>query len=82
MDKYRLRHSSSVFTVTYRCDIGPDPVIDAAEEIGCEVIYEYQNFCGIAIKRPRRRSLDETMRYFQKVEGVISVSYDEFLQPH
>ncbi len=50
------------------------------KEYGCEIIYEYNSINGMALKKPNDKSLEETMSFFKKVSGVISVEYDHIIR--
>ena len=69
-------HSSTVFLVTYDAEVGKGPLLEAVGEYGCKVIYDYRSFNGMAIRKPDDKGLEETMRHFRTVKGVLSVNYD------
>ena len=53
------------------------PLKKAFAEYGAEIIYEYKNFNGFAIKIPKEKSLEEAKTHFSKLKGVLSVEKDE-----
>lgn len=69
-------HSPSAFIVTYDKEVGKEPLTKAIEAYGAEIIYDYNIITGMALKKPEKRTLEETMEYFRAVEGVVSVEYD------
>ena len=69
-------HSPSVFIVMYDIEVGKEPLLKAIKKYGSEIIYEYNIISGMALKKPDDKSLEETMQYFKKVKGVLSVEYD------
>lgn len=69
-------HSPSVFIVTFDPTVGKEPLLAAIKEYGAEIVYDYKIISGMAIKKPARKSLEETMRHFRSVKGVLSVEYD------
>lgn len=69
-------HSPNVFLVMYDAEIGKEPLQKAIKEYGCEVIYDYNIINGMALKKPDNKTLEETMQYFKKVKGVLTVEYD------
>lgn len=81
-------HSPNVFLVMYDTDVGKTSLLDAIKAYRCDVVYDYKIINGMALKKPDDKSLDETMRYFRGVKGVLSVEYDrinhlvEPVKPH
>ena len=69
-------HSPSVFIVTYDKEVGKEPLMKAITTYGAEIVYDYSIITGMALKKPEKRTLEETMEYFRAVEGVVSVEYD------
>ncbi len=69
-------HSPSVFLVMYDGEVGKEPLLKAISEYGCEIIYDYHIINGMALKKPDVKTLEETMAYFKKVKGVLTVEYD------
>ena len=74
--EYVPEHSPNVFLVMYDAEIGKEPLLEAIREYKVEIIYDYSIIPGMALKKPEDKSLEETMRYFKTVEGVLSVEYD------
>lgn len=52
-------------------------ILKAAKKIGAEVVYTYQNFNAVALRKPDTWSLERTKAYFEHVKGVLQVSYDQ-----
>ena len=75
-DGYVPENSESVFLVMYDAEVGKAPLQKAIEDYGCEIVYDYNIITGMALKKPEDKTLEETMEYFRKVEGVTSVEYD------
>lgn len=81
-------HSPNVFLVMYDTEVGKTSLLDAIKAYRCDVVYDYKIINGMALKKPDDKSLDETMRYFRGVKGVLSVEYDrinhlvEPVKPH
>ena len=71
-----IEHSPNVFLVMYDAETGKEPLQKAIKEYGCEVIYDYRNINGMALRKPESKTLEETMQYFKKVKGVLTVEYD------
>lgn len=73
---HALQHSPSVFLVMYDAEIGKAPLLKAIKDCKCEIVYDYTIINGMAIKKSDERTLEETMQYFRKVKGVVTVEYD------
>ena len=69
-------HSPSVFLVMYDSEIGKDSLLKAINDYKVEVIYDYNIINGMALKKPNDKSLKETISFFKKIKGVVSVEYD------
>lgn len=64
----------------YDAEIGKDPLLKAIKEYKCEIIYDYGIINGMALKKPKDKTLEETMQYFKKVKGVTNVAYDNIIR--
>ena len=73
-------HSPEVFLVSYDAETGKGPLLKAIEEYGIEIVYDYKIISGMALKKPAGKSLEETMEYIRKVEGVVAVEYDHIIK--
>lgn len=73
-------HSPSVFIVTYDAEVGKEPLLKAINEYCCEIVYDYSIIPGMAIKKPDEKTLEETMRHFKTVKGVLTVEYDNIIR--
>ncbi len=60
----------------YDAKTGKEPLLQAIKKYGCEIIYDYKNFNGMAIRKPKDKSIEDTMQHFRKIKGVLSVNYD------
>jgi len=69
-------HSPNVFLVMYDVEIGKESLLKAIEDYKCEIKYDYGIINGMALKKPDDKTLEETMQYFKKVNGVTHVEYD------
>lgn len=74
--QYVPEHSPDVFLIMYDAEIGKEPLLKAIKEYKCEIVYDYRIINGMALKKADDKSLEETMRYFKKIKGVVSVEYD------
>ena len=69
-------HSPNVFLVMYDAEIGNEALLKAIKDYKVEIIYDYRMMNGMALKKPDDKTLEETMAFFRKVKGVVSVEYD------
>lgn len=79
-NKFVPEHSPNVFLILYDAEIGKGPILKAIKEYKCEIVYDYHNMNGMALKKPEDKSLEETMQYFKKVKGVLTVEYDYIIR--
>ena len=56
---------------TRLAEIGKAPVLKAIKDYKCEIVYDYHNMNGMALKKPEDKTLEETMQYFRSVKGVV-----------
>ncbi len=75
-NRYVPEHSPDVFLISYDAETGKDPVLKAIKKCRCEIVYDYHTFNGMALKKPEDKTLEETMQYFRRVKGVLTVEYD------
>lgn len=71
-----MDYSPTNLIIMYDVEIGKEPLLEAIQEIHAEIIYDYNIITGMAIRKPETMSLEDTKAYFEKVKGVLSVSYD------
>ena len=73
-------YSPTTLLLTYDAQVGKGLILKALRQIKAEVIYDYHNFSGMAIRKPESMSIEETLTYLKKVKGVISVERDRIIQ--
>ena len=73
-------HSPNVFLVMYDANVGKEPLEKAIKKYKCEVVYEYNMLNCLALKKPKKKSLEDAIAYFKTVEGVVSVDYDNTIR--
>lgn len=78
--KFVPEHSPNIFLILYDAEIGKEPILKVIKEYKCEIVYDYHNMNGMALKKPEDKSLEETMQYFRSVKGVLSVEYDHIIR--
>ena len=52
----------------------------AVNDSGAILVYEYKNLHGIAIRPSAKNNIQDTIAYFQKVNGVLSVEQDRLMK--
>ncbi|MDO5656327.1 MAG: hypothetical protein Q4G27_09330 [Flavobacteriaceae bacterium] len=75
--KSKKREFTRNLIIYYQPDLGKAPLMQAVEDFGAELIYEYKALRGIAIRIPEEKSMEQALLYFKKVKGVLSVHRDE-----
>jgi len=74
------QYSPSTLIIYYDEGIGSEPLMKAIEDYNAEIIYKYNNFSSMAIKIPSDKTLDEAIKYFENVNGVLMVNKDQVYQ--
>jgi hypothetical protein len=76
LKKDSTRYSPSTLIIYYDQQVGKKELLKAVKEYGATILYQYNNFNGIAISIPKGKTLDESILFFEKVKGVLSVHKD------
>lgn len=71
-----LQYSPKVLIIYCDSAIGKQPLMDSVKACGAKVIYDYRSFSAAAIEIPEGKTLEESIKYFEKIEGVLSVNKD------
>ena len=71
-EKQETAISGNVLIVFYDAEMGKSDLLSAAKKYGSRIIYSYKNFNGIAITLPSDKGVEESIRYYQRVKGVLS----------
>ena len=69
-------YSKSTLIIFYDADIGKSYLLKAIKACHAKILYQYNNFNGMAIAIPMEKKLEESIHYFEKVKGVVSVNRD------
>jgi len=69
-------YSKSTLIIFYDADIGKSYLLKAIKAYHAKILYQYNNFNGMAIAIPTEKKLEESIHYFEKVKGVVSVNRD------
>lgn len=59
---------------------GNSELLSAAKKYGSKILYVYKNINGIAVTVPKDKTVQEAMKYYEKVNGVLSVIKDQKMQ--
>jgi len=74
--------SPNTLIIMYDRETGKDSLMTAVREYRAELIYDYHIIPGIAISKPEDKTIEETMRFFRNVKGVVSVERDRINYLH
>lgn len=76
LKKDSARYNPSTLIIYYEEKTGKSELLKAVKSYGATLLYQYNNFNGIAISIPKDKILEEAIQYFGKVKGVVSVNKD------
>jgi len=74
--------SPSTLIIFYDDSIGSESLLKAVEDYKAELIYNYRTMHGIAIRIPTNKNIQDAIKYFQSIEGVITVNRDRRMKLH
>ena len=60
----------------YDAEVGKEALMQAVNDYGAELLYDYSIIPGIAIKIPEGKHILEAIDYFNQVQGVTAVERD------
>ena len=66
--------------ITYDSIVGKQPLMDAINSSGAQIIYDYHFIHGMAIRKPDNMTLDEAIAFFRRVKGVLAVERDHIIR--
>lgn len=69
-------YSPNTLIISYDVKEGKDSLKTAVKAYGATIVYEYQIINAISIRLPEGSKLFEAKQHFEKVKGVVGVSYD------
>nr|WP_314802598.1 protease inhibitor I9 family protein [uncultured Capnocytophaga sp.] len=75
--KQEVQRDTDTLIVLYEVGTPVTPLKEAFAKYGAEILYEYKNINGFAIRIPKEKSLEQAKTHFSKVKGVLSVEKDE-----
>lgn len=72
--------SPDVVIATYSSEDSKSRLLDKASKIGATVVYDYTNFSMVALRKPEKMTLQETIEELKSVEGVLGVVEDQMCE--
>lgn len=66
--------------IYYSDNGGNSELLRAAKKYGSKILYVYKNINGVAVTVPKNKTVFEAMKYYKKVNGVLSVTKDQKMQ--
>lgn len=55
-------------------------LLAAIKAYSAEILYKYRSMNGVAIRLPNGTNLDDAIRHFEQVKGVLMVNKDQIMQ--
>ena len=71
--------SEHTLLIFFDSSIGKDALLEAIEEYGATIIYEYRIINSVAIRIPEGTFIGDAIEFFKNVDGVISVRRDQII---
>ena len=71
-----IEYSPNTLIIMVDTLVGKEPLYEAIKQYGATLKYDYNIIPGVAIRIPDGKTLRESIAYFKKVKGVVSVSKD------
>lgn len=75
-----MEYSPTTLIITYDAEVGKQPLLDAIQASGAQVIYDYRMIHGMAIHKPDDMTLDQAIAHFRKVKGVLTIEKDRIIR--
>lgn len=66
--------------IYYSPDCGNTDLLTAAKKYGSKILYVYKNINGIAVTVPKSKTVTDAMKYYEGINGVLSVTRDQKMQ--
>lgn len=66
--------------IYYDPEVGNEALLKAAKQYGSEILYIYENITGIAVTVPHDKPLQDAIKYYESINGVLSVTKDMKVQ--
>ena len=71
--------SEHTLLIFFDSSIGKDALLEAIEEYGATIIYEYRIINSVAIRIPEGTFIGDAIEFFKNVDGVIAVRRDQII---
>lgn len=71
-----LAYSPNTLIIYYDESVGNGPLKKGAAKYDAQIIYDYSIINAMAVRIPADKTLEESIRYFRKVKGVLDVLKD------
>lgn len=71
-----LAFPSNMLIIYYDEDTGTGPLLKSIDKFGAEIVYDYNPINALVIRFSDEKSVDDAVKRFEKVDGVIKVSKD------
>ena len=71
--------SEHTLLIFFDSSIGKDALLEAIEEYGATIIYEYRIINSVAIRIPEGTFIGDAIEFFKNVDGVTLVKRDQML---
>lgn len=68
--------SDNALIIFYDSEVGDSPVKATIADLKCDIVYEYANFKGLAIRLPEGLTIDKATKRLKATRGVLQVSRD------
>ena len=69
--------SEHTLLIFFDSSIGKDALLEAIEEYGATIIYEYRIINSVAIRIPEGTFIGDAIEFFKNVDGVMAVRRDQ-----
>ncbi|MCP1660915.1 S8 family serine peptidase [Neisseria perflava] len=68
--------------IFYDATVGTAPLMQAVQDYGASVLYQYKTLNGMAVRLPQGVSAEAAGAHFRQIKGVLSAEPDRVMQLH
>lgn len=79
-ENYNKEYSKNTLIVYVDADTGKEPLLEFCKAKKFEVIYNYSNISGAALRIPENVSIEKAIASLKKVKGVVGVARDSIMK--
>ena len=72
-------YTPSTLIISYKPAIGKEPLLKAIKKYNAQLISDLEYLNMITIKIPEGCKIEDAIKYFKNIEGVLQVSRDRIL---